>query len=109
MTLFGIRLVLVVLLVSSCLSGWAEASAREQININHDWKFKLGDYPGGEAVVFDDSAWSAINLPHSFDLPYFMRPTRSIGTRLSIKPKPPARPRCAQMFATRTLICGICA
>ncbi len=44
---------------------------RQNLNINRDWKFKLGDYPGAEAAAWDDSAWPAINLPHSFDLPYF--------------------------------------
>lgn len=41
-------------------------------NFNSDWKFKLGDHTGAEKTSFDDKAWSAIGLPHSFSMPYFM-------------------------------------
>jgi beta-galactosidase len=44
---------------------------RQQINFNRDWKFRLGDFPGAESPRFDDTAWDAIDLPHSFSIPYF--------------------------------------
>ena len=44
---------------------------REKLNINRDWKFKLGDYPGANQYEYDDTGWSHINLPHSFSIPYF--------------------------------------
>jgi hypothetical protein len=45
---------------------------RQTINLNPSWTFQLGDYPGAQAGAYDDTAWSAVNLPHSFSLPYFM-------------------------------------
>ena len=44
---------------------------RQQIIINREWKFLLGDHSGAEAVLYDDSRWDNINLPHSFSIPYF--------------------------------------
>ncbi len=49
-----------------------ELRLREKININRDWKFHLGDCQGAQAPGFADADWTPINLPHSFDLPYFM-------------------------------------
>lgn len=62
-------IVLAVLLIR----GGAEAAAplRQTLNFNREWKFQLGDHPGAEAVAYDDSAWDAIGLPHSFSIPYF--------------------------------------
>jgi hypothetical protein len=44
---------------------------RERININREWKFKLGDYNGAETELYNDQDWSRINLPHNFSIPYF--------------------------------------
>ncbi len=60
----------VVLALASALS----ALARENINLNREWKFLLGDRPGAEAVAHDVAGWSDVHLPHSFSLPYFMAP-----------------------------------
>jgi len=46
-------------------------AGREKININREWKFKLGDYTGAEAETYNDKDWSNINLPHNFSIPYF--------------------------------------
>ena len=61
------RAVAFLLIAASCLS----LSARETINLNREWKFTLGDATGAEAPSFDDGAWSAVGLPHSFSIPYF--------------------------------------
>ncbi|HEY8932275.1 MAG TPA: glycoside hydrolase family 2 TIM barrel-domain containing protein [Rariglobus sp.] len=45
--------------------------SRVAVNINREWRFTLGDVKGAEATDFDDGAWSAVGLPHSFSLPYF--------------------------------------
>jgi len=52
---------------------------RQDININRDWKFQLGDYPGAEVTAYDDSTWQAIGLPHSFSIPYFLSKDFYIG------------------------------
>jgi hypothetical protein len=44
---------------------------RQIMNINQSWTFYLGDFPGAQVTNFNDSNWSAVNLPHSFSLPYF--------------------------------------
>jgi len=50
---------------------FAATPLRQSINLNRDWKFKLGDYSGAQAPAYDDSSWDAIGLPHSFSIPYF--------------------------------------
>ena len=47
------------------------AELRQNINANREWKFQLGDVANADAATFDDSSWSAANLPHSFSMPYF--------------------------------------
>ena len=44
---------------------------RGKININREWKFKLGDYISAESESYNDKGWSNINLPHNFSIPYF--------------------------------------
>ena len=46
-------------------------AARDTVNFNRDWKFRLGDHPGAEAESFNDAKWESIGLPHSFSMPYF--------------------------------------
>ncbi len=68
---------LLPLLAATVLS--LAAQARENINLNREWKFLLGDAAGAEALSFDAARWSDVNLPHSFSLPYFMRPEFYVG------------------------------
>ncbi len=35
---------------------------------NRGWRFYLGDVPGAEAEVFDDSSWRSLNLPHDYSI-----------------------------------------
>jgi beta-galactosidase len=42
-------------------------SPRSTLNFNYDWKFIRQDVPGGEAPDFDDSQWSTVATPHSFN------------------------------------------
>jgi beta-galactosidase len=58
-----------VMLCSSAVLPAAEL--RQNINVNREWKFQLGDVAGADASTFDDSKWDAANLPHSFSMPYF--------------------------------------
>jgi len=44
---------------------------RQSLNLNRDWRFKLGDQTGASQSNFNDSAWEAVGLPHSFSAPYF--------------------------------------
>src|SRR5438105_234644 len=52
---------------------------RSRLNLNREWKFTRADVPGAEAAAFDDRAWDAVGLPHTFDLPYFRTPEFYVG------------------------------
>jgi len=85
------------------LSGLLSAAEplRQDLNINRDWKFKLGDYPGAETPAFDDAAWDAINLPHSFSIPYFQYKDFYVGygwyrKHLVIKPEWASKRVCVE-------------
>ncbi|MGA2198150.1 MAG: sugar-binding domain-containing protein, partial [Bryobacteraceae bacterium] len=42
-------------------------SPRAKLNFDLNWKFIREDVPGAEAAGFDDSAWSTISTPHTFN------------------------------------------
>ena len=42
-------------------------SPRARINFNLNWKFIREDVTGAEAPEFDDSQWTTISTPHSFN------------------------------------------
>lgn len=46
--------------------------ARQYENLNRTWKYQQGDYPGAKAMMYDDSKWDNVGIPHSFSMPYFM-------------------------------------
>ncbi|VGO17788.1 Beta-galactosidase [Pontiella desulfatans] len=61
--------IVAALLVALGLAGCKEVS-ENTISVNADWKFQRLENPeadtaGFEAVVFDDSAWEIVSLPHS--------------------------------------------
>jgi beta-galactosidase len=43
------------------------ASPRAEYNFNPGWKFAFGDAAGAEQPAFDDSAWAAVSLPHTWN------------------------------------------
>ena len=43
------------------------ASGRAVYNFNPGWKFVFGDQAGADQVTFDDSAWSNVSLPHTWN------------------------------------------
>ena len=56
-----------------CLWGHvAFAGVRDIVNLNREWTYQLGDFPGAEQAGYDDSGWERIGLPHSFSIPYFL-------------------------------------
>ncbi|MGD0777621.1 MAG: sugar-binding domain-containing protein [Candidatus Solibacter sp.] len=42
-------------------------SPRAKLNFDLNWKFVREDAPGAEAPGFDDSAWTTVSTPHSFN------------------------------------------
>jgi len=57
----------------------APSTLRQSININREWRFQLGDDANASAASFDDSGWSAANLPHTFSMPYFLADKFYVG------------------------------
>lgn len=66
-----LKLLLLISVFACCQDLQAVDAIREKININREWKFKLGDYSGAEAESYNDKDWNNINLPHNFSTPYF--------------------------------------
>ncbi|MBN1759248.1 MAG: hypothetical protein JW863_13060, partial [Chitinispirillaceae bacterium] len=55
-------------------AGWAYTSpqTRQVRNLNRNWKYINQDVAVSQATASTDpSNWSSINLPHSFDMPYW--------------------------------------
>ena len=54
------------LLIGTLLLAWA--SAREVTPLNEDWRFFQGEAAGAEAMAFDDSSWTTVNVPHDWSI-----------------------------------------
>jgi beta-galactosidase len=42
-------------------------SDRFEVDVNNDWKFDREDHPNAQDPAFDDSAWSDISVPHTYN------------------------------------------
>ena len=51
-----------------CLLGAASnaAAADRTTSFDGDWRFHLGDVPGGDGVAFDDAGWRHLDVPHDW-------------------------------------------
>ena len=45
----------------------AVAAQESKINFNPDWKFIRADPAGAQDPAFDDSSWTAVSLPHTYN------------------------------------------
>src|SRR5580765_4861140 len=43
------------------------SSPRTSYNFNPDWKFIRADVTNGQAVALDDSKWTTVSAPHTFN------------------------------------------
>ena len=43
------------------------ANNRVDLNFNYDWRFIKSDVAGASAVGFDDSSWTPVSLPHTWN------------------------------------------
>ena len=43
------------------------ANNRADLDLNSTWKFNKSDVAGAEGITFNDSSWSAVNLPHTWN------------------------------------------
>jgi beta-galactosidase len=61
-----------VLVASSVVSAYTPQRMRTVVNLNKTWTFIKQDVAVAQATAAaDPSGWSNINLPHSFDIPYW--------------------------------------
>lgn len=44
------------------------AVSQETVNLNFGWKFNPGSNPGAENVIYDESGWKTVDLPHDFQI-----------------------------------------
>jgi beta-galactosidase len=44
------------------------ASSRQDISLDANWRFIQSDVPAATNTVFDDSSWTNLNLPHTWDI-----------------------------------------
>ncbi len=49
----------------------SQPTNRVRTLMNAGWQFIREDVAGAQATTFNDSSWKQVNLPHSFDTPYF--------------------------------------
>src|SRR5690242_13693139 len=60
-------LALVVSAPSADAATYTAPVLSQQVNLNAGWRFNAGDVPGAQAVGFDDSAWSTVAVPHTWN------------------------------------------
>jgi beta-galactosidase len=48
-------------------SAFAATQVRQQSSLDAGWKFVRSDASGAQAPTFNDSAWSAVNVPHTWN------------------------------------------
>src|SRR5437588_2738816 len=61
-----------LIFILACLNTWTAAAApavnpRGEQSIVSGWRFHLGEADGAEAEAFDDSGWTAVDLPHTWN------------------------------------------
>ena len=59
--------VAILLAILVQLSFGALAAPRQSVNLDAGWRFIRQDVAGAQAVGFDDSAWQALSLPHTWN------------------------------------------
>lgn len=50
-----------------CAHACAAADGRQQVSLNPGWRFLAGDEPRATEPGFDDSSWTAVDLPHTWN------------------------------------------
>src|ERR1022692_291574 len=71
---FGILRAAALILCALSGGAWAQTapyapplSPRAKLNFDLNWKFVREDVPGAEAPSFDDSVWTTVSTPHTFN------------------------------------------
>ncbi|PKI16676.1 sugar-binding domain-containing protein [Colwellia sp. 12G3] len=68
-TFYILTLVVMFFIISPLQSKvFANDRSRERVNIDFDWKFKLGDHPKAQHKNYADTDWRELNLPHDWSI-----------------------------------------
>ncbi len=67
-SIFRLPYICLFFIVSFSLYSCEKEQGRFIENFNNDWKFFLGDAQGAEEILFDDSNWRILNLPHDWSI-----------------------------------------
>lgn len=51
-----------------CAAAGVSAQSRQQVPIESNWRFSLGDSPGAEKVDFVDAQWRTLDVPHDWSI-----------------------------------------
>jgi hypothetical protein len=54
-------------LLGLLLFGSVQASARSVVPLDAGWRFQRADVAGAQTPAFDDTAWAAVTLPHTYN------------------------------------------
>lgn len=76
-----------VILIMTLAFVAATVSAREKININLGWKHCFGELPGAEAVGYNDTKWTSVDIPHDASIyGEFLKQGESRSSRNGYRP-----------------------
>jgi len=53
---------------SAALVNTYDGARQTTVSFDAAWKFHLGDVTGAQATTFDDSSWTALNVPHDWSI-----------------------------------------
>lgn len=59
---------LITLFLSVVACNFEEKDIRLVEDFNFDWRFELGNHPEASKLVFQDSLWQKLNLPHDWNI-----------------------------------------
>jgi len=63
----ALLLLLAALALGLAAPALAAGGSREQVLLSAGWLFAKGDHPGASEPAFDDTAWTRVTLPHTFN------------------------------------------
>src|ERR1035437_5902546 len=76
---FKKQIVLLLIVVVSSFSGYAQNSMERKQLFDYDWKFFLGDASEAKATDFNDESWRKLDLPHDWSIEGKIHPKNPTG------------------------------
>lgn len=80
--LFKILIIISALTFVGCNNKNLNTNKRQKIKFDFDWQFSKGDFPEASNIVYDDSNWQTIDVPHDWSIvgPFLKEnPTGNVG------------------------------